>query len=112
MKAKPDFAPGYIAVANSPFGVIAGQGEEATGHKEIPAIAPDDAAIPRRRKIGLGVDRRQCQVACQAEWPLPRRREAMARLQAHRAGNALDPEPALARDHGLEFDAFVPGELE
>ena len=58
------------------------------------------------------VDRRQGQVACQAERPSQRQQEAISRLQVHRFGNALHGKPALAGDDRIALDAFVLGELE
>ena len=95
-------------------GMIAVEGEAAADEEEIPAAIPgDDAAAARGGKYGAGLDRRQAQVACQAERPPARQQEAIPRLQPHRLRHALDGQPALAGNHGAAFDAFLlVGELD
>jgi hypothetical protein len=41
-----------------------------------------------------------------------RQQKAVSRLQPQRVRNALDRQPALAGNHGIAFDAFMPAELD
>jgi hypothetical protein len=62
-------------------GMLARKGEMPADTKIIPAaIVRDDAAIRPGRKKREGIDRRQSQIACQAERPPARQQEAVPRL--------------------------------
>jgi hypothetical protein len=89
--------------------VFAIKDEVAADHEGIPAtIIRGDAAIRLALKYCVRVDRRQIQVAREAERPPVRQHDAIPRRQANNAvGNALDSQPALAGDHGIAFDTLM-----
>ena len=63
----------------------------------------------------LIVDRRnrraQRQIARKEGSKPTRQQKTIPRRQAHRLGNTFHGQPALARDDGLAFDAFMPWEF-
>ena len=81
----------------------------AADHEGLPAaVIRGDAAIRLALKYCVRVDRRQTQVAREAERPPAWQQDAIPRAQANNAvGNALDSQPALAGNHGIAFDTFM-----
>ena len=94
-------------------GMISGKAEVAADTGDISSPVPGgDATIQRPGMHRPEVDRRQGQVACEAERPSQRQQEAISGLQVHRFGNPLHGKPALAGNDCIALDAFMLGELE
>jgi hypothetical protein len=72
-------------------GVIAGKTEAAADQREVvAAVQRDDAALARGRENRRCGDRFQRQIGGQPERAAARQQEAVAGMQAHRIGHAVD----------------------
>ena len=95
------------------IGLPTGENEVPTDKQAIPAaIARGDTTIQREWKNLWSIDRRQLQIAREVRSKPARQKETISYLKAHCVGNTFHGQPALARDYGIAFDAFMPREFD
>ena len=94
--------------------MIPGKREVSADNEAIAAAVHGyDAANPARcGQNRKGLDRRGGQIGGEEERPAARQQEAVARLQSHRVGDALDREPYLTGNDRVAFDAFMLAEAD
>src|SRR4051794_14259166 len=92
-------------------GMVTREGEVSAHNTASAAIDQGDARLSFRGfENSERVYRRQAEIARKSERPPMRQQEAIARLESHRVGNALNTQPASTRDHGIAFDAVMLSE--